>query len=146
MYEYSWAWLVIALLFVLFEMGHPGLFFFLSFAIGACIMSIVALADFSLEFQSILFLGITMVALYGLKRWLKVSFTSKKSTNTEALLGRHVVVISDINPERPGAVSFDGSVWTAHTHQEIFLKGDFVVIHGVRGAHVVVGPISKKIV
>lgn len=146
MYESSWIWLIIALLFVLAETGNPGLFFFLSFAFGACFAAGFALIVPSFEGQVTIFLVSTIVCMYGLKKWLSFSKVGEKGTNVTALLGRRVVVTSDIAPDSPGAVTFDGTVWTAHSYQETFLKGDRVTIHAVKGAHVVVKSVVKNII
>jgi membrane protein implicated in regulation of membrane protease activity len=143
MYESFWVWLTFALLFVLAEIGHPTLFFFLAFALGACFTAGFSLIVSSLEGQVGLFLVSTMVCMYGLKKWFSFPRGGEKVTNSAALLGRRVVVTSDITPDTPGTVTFDGSVWTAHTQHDIFVKGDRVMIHAVKGAHVIVRSIIK---
>lgn len=143
MYESLWGWLIIALLFVLAEIGHPTLFFFLAFALGACLTAGFSLLVSSVYGQVSIFLIAIMVSMYVLKRWAFSLSGNQKSTNSAALLGRRVAVTRDITPEAPGTVTFDGTVWTAHTQQDIFLKGDRVTIHAVKGAHVVVKAIVK---
>lgn len=138
MHDSSWLWLSVALLFALAEMGNPGLFFFLSFAFGACFAAGFALVVPLFEWQIAAFLVATILCMYGLKRWVSLSRGTAKSTNSAALVGRRVAVVSDITPDNPGTVTFDGTVWTAHSYQDSFLKGDRVVIHRIKGAHVVV--------
>lgn len=143
MYHCSLLWLIVSFFFLLFEMGHPGLFFFLSFACGAGLASIVSLFPLSFELQILIFLIGTIISVYGLKRWIVLSKKVQNNTNVSALLGKVVLVVTNISPENPGSVKFDGTVWTAYTHQESFVKGDRVIIHAVHGAHVVVRSVTK---
>lgn len=146
MNKISMLWFLAALGFLILEMGHPGLFFFLSFSLAA--VATVVLTFFlidSYEYQAIFFLVSSAAAWYVLYRFVGMVRVNQEKSNVAALVGRKVLVVQDIYPNRPGAVKFDGSIWTAHVHNEVCIKGTIVIIQVVRGAHVVVVPVKSTI-
>lgn len=133
-------WIIVAFLFLIFEIGHPGLFFFLSFSLGAVAAALVSLASNSATLQSSIFLGGTVVALIILRTWVAkqgaVPRTSHR-TNIDALQGKRGIATSLINPLIIGSVKIGGEVWSAKSVDEIE-KGDVVEVVSIHGAHVVV--------
>lgn len=146
MNKISMLWVLVALGFLIFEMGHPGLFFFLSFSFAAIATAVLTffLID-SYEYQALFFLVSSAVAWYVLYRFIGIMRVNQEKSNVAALVGRKVLVVQDIYPNRPGAVTFDGSVWTAYVHNEVCIKGTIVIIQVVRGAHVVVVPVKSTV-
>lgn len=145
---FFFVWLIIAVLFLLLEMGHPGLFFFLSFSCGALIASLVSLYSQSLILQSIIFLISTFISLFILKQWIAKKLrlgTKHTHTNMYALEGKHAVVLQSITPTKPGLVKINGEIWTARSlHDGIIHKDVLVQVIRVSGAHVVVKKIEKS--
>ncbi len=136
-------WLIVALVFLILEMGHPGLFFFISFFFGGLFAAGVSCFTDSIMHQVLTFFGSTMVALYILRHYA-VGMIGKnrphQPTNFYALKGQRATVTQTIMAEKAGLVSIGGQVWAARsTHsRETIASGDVVEVVDVRGAHVIV--------
>jgi membrane protein implicated in regulation of membrane protease activity len=144
MFNNSLMWLLLAFCFLLFEMGHPGLLFFLSFACGSLITSVFSCLVNDTGAQLIAFIASSIIAMSILKRYLPVMNRSIL-TNGDALKGRHVVVAILVKPDQPGAVKIDGTLWTAYSGDAArYAPGTVVSVHAVRGAHVIVKSIHTN--
>lgn len=108
-------WFIISLLFFLIELGHPGLFFFLSFALGALFASATSFLGYSLVVQSAIFIISSIFSLFFLKSWVRVyaKYGKHQVTNVDALRGKCGVVIKEISPEQVGQVKINGQIWSA---------------------------------
>jgi len=134
-------WMVLAILGALFEIGHPGLFFFLSFSCGAVLAAFSSLIPINLTVQLVVFFVGTALSFFVLRRYVARSLgTSGHRTNVEALVGRRGVVLEQIGPEKPGQVRVGGEAWLARaaTADMEIGQGAEVVVVAVRGAHLVV--------
>ncbi len=136
-------WLIIAFAFLIMEMGHPGLFFFLSFFFGGLSAAVASYFTKSVIVQTISFFGSTIVALYILRHWgvfIVGKNRSHQHTNFYALKGKRALVTQDITGEQPGLVTIGGQIWAARVvhHDDRIFIGDVVEVIDVRGAHVVV--------
>lgn len=133
-------WAIVALLCVLLEIGHPGLFLFLSFSIGALASTFSALVFDSLVRQCVVFLIASMVALIALIKWVKADKEyPHQKTNTQALIGRRALVVKDIGTDSPGEVKIGGELWMARGSSNYSIEaGTHVRVVQVSGAHVVV--------
>ncbi len=135
-------WLIIAFFFLILEMGSPGLFFFLSFFVGALCAAGTSLLFSSLIIQCGAFVFGTIIALVVLKQWVAQKMFKghpRTQTNVFALQGKHGMVLKDITPQGPGEVKINSEVWTARSaHDEVIKTGETVEVVTVRGAHVVV--------
>lgn len=132
-------WLLVAFFFLIMEMGHPGLFYFLSFFFGGLTAAAVSYMTESLIVETIAFFCGTIVALYVLRSWAGKNRPAQH-TNFYVLRGKRGVVKQDISSENPGLVTIGGQVWAARIihHDDKVLIGDVVEVVDVRGAHVVV--------
>ena len=136
-------WLIVAIAFLILEMGHPGLFFFLSFFFGGIIAAFSTGLTSLIMLQMVFFLGGTIMAAAILRYW-GIGFLSKnrsqQQTNVYALKGKRAIVKQDIAAEKAGLVTIGGQVWAARVlhHDDIVRQGDIVEVVDVRGAHVVV--------
>lgn len=148
MNNFFYLWIVVALLCLVFEMGHPGLFLFLSFCFGALASAGISIVTDSLIAQCLLFLGVSVASLFVLLKWVKKNIDEDHAhhkTNTQALVGKHALVTRDIAPETPGEVRVGGELWMARVLTEGHIKaGTKVIVKMVRGAHVVVEPLEPK--
>lgn len=135
-----YGWLVIAILFLLLEIGSPGLFYFLSFSFGAALSSVLSMYGVSLMGQSILFLIGSVGALMLLKRFVQKQEQGKKSeTNIYALRGKHALVLVAIEPTKFGQIKIGGEQWSARAHDNGHIEaGATVEVVAIRGAHIVV--------
>ncbi len=139
-------WLIIAFLFLIFELGSPGLFYFLSFGAGALVAAITSLFIPSIIVQSLVFLGSTVCALLALHYWVlkrRVKYPLHHRTNIYALQGKHGYVTKQITLEKPGYVKVNGEIWLARTEHEGLDVDDKIEIVTVRGAHLVVKKLKK---
>lgn len=139
-------WVIVALLFVLLEIGHPGLFLFLSFALGALVTAFSAVYSDSLMSQCVIFLLASIGALVVLMKWVKKTIDKEHAyqhTNTQALVGRKALVIKDIYVDMPGEVKIGGELWMARALHDHYIPAETqVIVVQVRGAHVVVMPVE----
>lgn len=136
-------WLIVAFFFLIMEMGSPGLFFFISFFFGGLIAAAVSVFTPSTIIQTICFLSGTGVASLVL-RYCVVPRIGKDRphahTNVYALKGKQGIVLKNISFEHPGLVRVNGELWAAKIARDelAVVKGDFIEVVEVRGAHVVV--------
>jgi len=136
----TYFWLIVAFFCLMVEMGSPGLFFFLSFFVGALAAAGASLLFSSLVVQGAVFLGGTIVALYVLKRLIAQKMFKDHPygrTNVFAMQGKHGMMVKDVMPDKSGEVRINGEIWTARADDSI-KKGEAVEVISVRGAHVVV--------
>jgi len=139
-------WLVVAVLFLIMEMGAPGLFFFLSFFFGALICALATFFTQSLVVQSIIFLIGTAISFLLLHFFVKTRFVKGhgEPSNMYALQGKQAVVLKAIAKYRAGKVKVFGDVWTARTYgDEVLQEGERVEIVQVKGAHLIVKKFKK---
>src|SRR3990170_205624 len=98
-------WLIASLLFLILEMGSPGLFYFLSFFFGSLIGASTTFYFDSFYLQSLLFLIGSVVSFIILryamrKRWLQPE--KEHPTNVYALHGKVGIVLRKITAKEPG--------------------------------------------
>lgn len=135
-------WFILACIFLIAEVGHPGLFFFLPFSLAAFITAIVSIWFPSLIIQGICFLSISATIFLILHRWLNIrSLVHSKElhTNIDALIGQHGIVIEKIPQRSPGYVKVNGEKWLARSCDGSCIDvGTAIEIVDTRGAHVLV--------
>jgi len=144
---YPFVWVSIAILALIAEVGHPGLFLFLPFACAAGCTAFVAVWTESLAIQGICFLISSIISFIVVHRWIKkrILKTSKEHrTAVDALIGQKALVINEIESNSPGYVQLNGKKWLARSQQGVVIEKDtLVVIIAVRGAHVVVQKVNN---
>lgn len=136
-------WLITSLCFLMFEMGSPGLFFFISFALGALCAAGAVLAHWSLMTQLLSFLGGSFGAFVLLKRIIERSRALSKSKNNKsnmyAMQGKHGVVIQSISPTKVGQVKVGGQMWSASSVKDVAMSvGTRVEVINISGNRLVV--------
>ncbi|MBT3456369.1 NfeD family protein [bacterium] len=136
-------WVVIAFLGLIFEMGSPGLFYFLSFSFGALLAALVAFFSESLVVQGIAFIIGTGVALAFLKYWLNAKFYFEGKpgykSNIYALQGKKGYVTVGIGKHKVGQVNLNGQIWIAQSvKKEPIVVGTDVRIVRVEGCRLIV--------
>jgi membrane protein implicated in regulation of membrane protease activity len=139
-------WLAAGLVLIMIELGHPGLFFFLSFALGAFVASGSSLFIPSLIHQVAICLASSMLALVLLRgivsRWLRVG--SHHQTNVYGLIGKRGSVLKPIQAHQPGQVKIKGDIWLAYSlHHKPIASGEVVVVN-VSGSHIIVHQDTHK--
>ena len=124
----GYIWLTIAVAFLLAEIGTPGLFFFIAFAVGSCLAAIFAFLDFSLVVQCIVALVTSLISFAVLRHYFSVKGDKRIQTNVDALVGQKGVVIQVIGPIKLGRVKVKGEAWPAQAEGNVVLQKETVVI------------------
>jgi membrane protein implicated in regulation of membrane protease activity len=131
-------WTILSLSFVILELGHPGLLFFLSFSCGSCAALIANLFGLSLIAQGSLFFIVTAIALLLMRFGLKKFHRTHYRTNIYALIGKQATVTQEVSHEKPGYVMVDGQPWMARSTAHTIPVGAIVRVRETRGAHLIV--------
>jgi len=139
-------WIIASFVLLLFEIGHPGLFFFSAFSAGALSAAFASLW-YSWIVQCCVFLFATLCALALLRYWVAHYLHKGQEhyhSNVYALVGKRAVVVMAITPDSPGKVKVDGELWVArltHTDEPIGV-GSLVEIVGSSGSHLKVKSVN----
>lgn len=142
--KFLYFWLITAIFFLLFEIGSPGLFFFLSFFFGAIIAAGSTVFTDSVILQGIIFLFGSVLSFLVLHFWVKKRFSKEKRhehTNVSALKGKHAIVIKLVpdNINSFGSVKVGGEIWSARSIDlKEILVGSTVEIVEIKGASLIV--------
>lgn len=143
--DYSvYFWIVMTILFLFAELNTPGLFFFISFAVGSLCAAVLALFGYSLVIQCLGGLLVSIISFFLLKKYLKKTqmsevFYDDHHTNIYALAGKSGVVMKSIEADRTGSVKVGGEVWRARSEKgETIEKGKMVSVLKIEGNTVVV--------
>jgi membrane protein implicated in regulation of membrane protease activity len=140
-------WLVMALVFLMLEMGHPGLFFFLSFFVGAINTALLSIWVDSWILQGLVFLGssaLSFLLLHFLVARLIKQAHSQKHTNVYALQGKRGIVVHAIKPTSSGQVKLGGEIWSARALDDGAIGvGAPVSVVMVKGVHLIVEKVSE---
>lgn len=136
----GYLWLIAAIILLLFELGAPGLFFFISFSIGCLGGALLAFLGMHLYVQIVGALALSIIGFFGLKKlFLQRKNRPKFKTNIDALIGKTGIVIKTIEPQKTGKVRIGGERWTALAHEPVILQENTVVtVVNVRGNKVIV--------
>lgn len=144
----SFLWISAAIMFLLAEVGHPGLFFFLPFACGAAASALIAVWTESIIWQGITFLLVTGCAFIVIHYWLQLRKSvheQHQTTNIDALVGKQALVIQAIEQNGTGYVKISGEQWLARSIDNQHIEKNVEVeVVATRGAHVIVKKISSN--
>lgn len=142
---YPFFWFVTALFFLLFELGHPGLFYFLSFSCGSFAAFFASLLELTMFDQIIFFFIVSACSVWIMKRWVRRHGNrGHYQSNVYALLGKRGVVVTPIvRGQFAGYIHIEGQVWAYKTiGADIIPAGSLVEVIDVHGAHLVVKQVS----
>jgi membrane protein implicated in regulation of membrane protease activity len=138
-------WFVAGLVMILLEFAQPGLVI-VFFGAGAWVVSLLVYLDIleTLRSQLLVFGGVSVGLLLGLRRWVKDKFyghvgaQQDLTQNLDEFTGKQVTVLQDVIPDRAGGqVEFKGTSWSAVSDQEI-KKGETAVIAEMDGLTLVI--------
>lgn len=138
----GYIWILVALAFLFAELGAPGLFFFVSFAVGALAAGVMAFLGYMFFAQCAIALSVTMLSFWALRNLLKARRLSDvqyehPDTNIDALVGKQGIVMSAIDQSKIGLVKVGGETWAASSEQELSV-GTRVSVLRVEGNRVIV--------
>jgi len=143
-----YAWLIVGIGFLLLEIATPGVFFFVSFAIGCFCAAPIAFFGFSLTTQCLTALVGLCTSFAIIRHFLARSTRSPSpqlKTNISALINKTGTVLLPISPYSPGRVKVNGETWSATTdEQHILHKSSLVTIIQIQGNKVVVRQILSQ--
>ena len=128
-------WIAVMVIAVVFEIITEDLTSFW-FAVGAVVALILNLFihDDLIGLQVAVFAVVSIVSIILLKPVIKKKLDkSKIPTNADALIGKEVYVVENISLNNPGAIKYEGVVWTAVTLDEPFNVNDLVVVSRIEG-------------
>ncbi|MBA2306728.1 NfeD family protein [Candidatus Dependentiae bacterium] len=142
--SFTW-WMMLLVACAFLELSSPGMFFFLSFSIGAAIAAIFSLFSANPATEFSVFLVASAGAFFVVKRYVKsISKDTMYTTNVYALRGKKAQVVEEIMPLEKGWVNVDGQLWAAvSAHNEGIEKGSIVMVINSAGSHLVVKKIDS---
>jgi membrane protein implicated in regulation of membrane protease activity len=141
--NWRWVWLLVVAVFSIGEIVVAGSFFFLPFAAGALIATIVAFSGGSIALQWLLFVIVSAIAsasLIPLRRHLDRT-EPQNGIGARRLLGQQAQVLTDIpaGPSATGSVRLGREEWRAESVDQVAISaGSVVEVVDVRGTSVVV--------
>lgn len=136
---FVYMWLIIAIIFLFAEIGTPGLFFFVAFAVGSCFAALFAYLQYSLMLQCIVAVVSSGIAFLILRHYFTITWNIRAKTNVEALAGQKGVVVKTIKEHQNGLVKVGGEIWTAAVQSGVILhEGTVVEVVEVKGNKLIV--------
>ena len=115
-FEYTaYAWLLVALGFLLLELSTPGLFFFIAFAFGAACAAATALLNLSIISQIWVALINSTLCFIAIKSFFATHKTKNldSKTNVDALIGQEAIVVESVSINQPGVIRVKRELWGA---------------------------------
>lgn len=140
MNNFVFAWFIVAMLFLIFELSSPGLFYFLSFALGGVLAGFAAYFQITVLDQAAIFLITAVLSLALLRLWVKkCGSRGHYQSNIYALKGKSGIVISPSTPQQFGYVHIGGEIWASKALYEAYIApGTRIQVVDVRGAHLII--------
>ena len=145
---FFWGWLILALIFFGGELLTAG-FFLVAFGIGAALAAIAALLGLDIVWQLAIFVGVSAVAVFSLRRFADTVSPKEQSAQVgiDRVLGKRAVVIETIDAlNGTGIVRVDAEEWRALPEDEsttIPAKSTVEVL-AVKGTRLVVRPVPAS--
>lgn len=128
-------WIVAALVFGGLEIKLSG-FVTLWFSVGALVSALAAALGLGINFQLVLFTGVS-VALFAASRTIfKRAFMRSASplkVGVEAMVGQEAVVTEALSDPHGGTVRINGELWTARSLAGPVSEGERVMVEQVEG-------------
>ncbi|MDY0132326.1 MAG: NfeD family protein [Desulforegulaceae bacterium] len=140
-------WFIAGLIMFIAELASSG-FIIVFFGLGAWAVALITLGvKMSLDVQLSVFLGLSLLLLFFLRKKLSSVFTGKiqnvSEGETNGIVGEKAVASTDISPNSAGKVMFRGSDWGADSDFEI-KQGEPVQIIGRKSIRLIVKPFKKE--
>ncbi len=142
--QYSFLWMIVAIMFSIAEGLTLGLTF-IWFAGGAVLAMIMSFLGLPVLVQVIAFLlGTTLMLIYTRPVAKKVLKIGSTKTNIDSLIGKEGIVIKDLEPFTMGQVKVKGQIWTAKPlEEEKIAVGTEVEVIRIEGVKLIVKAINK---
>jgi len=141
----AYYWLIVVAVCILVELATMGLTS-VWFAVGATVAYIVSLLGGETIVQIIVFLVVSLVALF-ITRPIAVKYfnSDRVKTNADSLIGREAVVVEKIdNVTNAGRVMVSGQEWAAQSKDgDVIDEKTIVVIESIMGVRLIVRNIKE---
>ncbi len=137
-------WIILAGIFVIFEMIIPTDFLIFWLGIGAAITSLCSVFIDNITIQIAIFCISSIALIFCTKPFIR-KFTKNIEnvhTNAYSIIGKTGIVTSDIEPiSGKGQVKINNEVWSAKTKDSTIIKKDSIItVTAIDGVKVVVTP------
>lgn len=130
-------WFILFVIFIVFEVFSFNLIT-IWFALGALFAMGTTFATDNLVIQIVVFTLISLISLILFKPFVdKIKVTKKEDINLDSVIGKHGVVIKDIDEDSYGQVKVNGSVWTAKSNS-LIKEGERVKVIKIDGVKLIV--------
>lgn len=140
-------WLILAGIFVIFEMIVPTDFLIFWVGVGAAVSSISSIFIDNITIQIGIFCISSILLLFCTKPFVKkfMKNSANISTNAYSNVGKTGIVISEIDPiSAKGQVKIENEIWSAKTtNQEKIPKDTIVRVDSIEGVKVIVSVEEK---
>ena len=141
----SFVWLVIAIIFGIFELATTSLVS-IWFVIGAVLAMLVSITGLPLWFQIFVFILSSVLVIVFLRPIAMKHINGKAAkTNLDAMIGRILIAKTDIdNIKMTGKADIDGSTWLVVSKDDSFIpKDEKIRVVGIEGAKLIVERMSS---
>ncbi len=148
MWDASYTWLVLLLVFILAEVACPIHLVSIWFALGAVVAMTAAALGAAMWLQVTLFVVVSCALLFSLWPFVrKVLNPNLKRTNVDSVIGATGIVTAQIdNLEALGQVKLGGMPWSARsTSGEPIPEGTTVRVDRIEGVKVFVTPVESEV-
>lgn len=128
-------WIVAALVFGGLEIKLSG-FVTLWFAVGALVSALAAALGLGINFQLVLFTGVSTALFAASRTIFKRAFMRSASPlklGVEAMIGQEAVVTEALSDPHGGTVRINGELWTARSLAGPVAEGERVTVEQVEG-------------
>ncbi|MFQ5947392.1 MAG: NfeD family protein, partial [Acidimicrobiia bacterium] len=141
---WRWIWIGAALFLALAEIVTAG-FFMLPFGIGAAVAALLAWLDVAVAAQWVAFLGVSVVALFGLRRFVRFEDEDRPTVGATRFLNRRATVLEEIDRVKgTGRVRMETEEWRATTDANTSIPaGVEVRVTGVSGSRLIVAALDQ---
>ncbi|MDR1260099.1 MAG: NfeD family protein [Endomicrobium sp.] len=132
-------WIIIAVVFVIFEMLMPSAFSFICFSVGSLFVAIASYFDILYSSELLVFIIVSILSLCFIRPIFK-KFISKSKTvksNVDILIDNKAIVVEKITSLRTGFVKILNEIWRAKSNVDIEI-GEVVKIRNISGTTLIV--------
>jgi membrane protein implicated in regulation of membrane protease activity len=133
-------WMALGIMALLIELSMPGLFFFLSLAIGSLAAACLWYFEYSIIMQLIFCFFISLCSLFFLRRYVKKTMQQAGiKTNTHALIGKELYLLEPATKATAGTAKVYGDTWLVREKQGNSIDTHTKVrVIDVQGCHLIV--------
>lgn len=140
-------WLILAGIFIIFEMIIPTDFLIFWVGMAAAITSLCSAFIDNITVQIVIFSISSILLILCTKPFVRKFMKNDENVHTNAysIIGKKGIVISDINPiEGKGQIKVDNEVWSAKTKENDIIKKDTIIsVTAIEGVKAIVAADKK---